>query len=90
MWKYCRRSFIWKIKPQDFINRLNWKLEQPFIDSIIHSRSEWGGGGRGVTTNQAHTVKTRYKEPAFCQVILNRFLYKCSLAQIRPFRFLNN
>ena len=45
MWKYCRRSFIWKIKPQDFINRLNWKLEQPFIDSIIHSRSEWGMGG---------------------------------------------
>ena len=47
MWKYCRRGFIWKIKPQDFINRLNWKLEQPFIDSIIHSRSEWGEGGGG-------------------------------------------
>ena len=45
MWKYCRRGFIWKIKPQDFINRLNWKLEQTFIDSIIHSRSEWGVGG---------------------------------------------
>ena len=42
-----------------------------------------GGGGAGaVTTNQARTVKTRYKEPAFCQVILNRFLYKWSLAQI--------
>ena len=87
MWKYCRRGFIWKIKPQDFINRLNWKLEQTFIDSIIHSRSEWGWG---VTTNQTRTVKTRYKEPAFCQVILNRFLYKLSLAQIRLFRFLKN
>ena len=43
MCKYCRRGFIWKIKPQDFINRVNWKFEQPFIDSIIHSRSEWGG-----------------------------------------------
>ena len=85
--KVLPETFIWKIKPQDFINRLNWKLEHPFIDCIIHSRSEWGEGGVGEGGGGGYNKpgpygKTRYKEPAFCQVILNRFLYKWSLAQI--------
>ena len=72
--KVLPETFIWKIKPQDFINRLNWKLEHPFIDCIIHSRSEWGeggvgeGGGVGVTANQARTVKPAIKNLPFVKL----------------------